>query len=814
MTGRSPGGDRRQEPAPTVRGLTGEEVRRRRARGEVNRVALPTSRPVGDILRGNILTLFNAVLAGAVVLLLTIGQLRDAFLTGGLIVFSVGVSMAQEIRAKLRLERIALLARVRVRVIRDGREQTIDQDDLVLGDYLLLSRGEPVVVDGRVVLADRLEIDESHLTGESEPVVKVAGDSVLSASFCVAGTGIYVAEGIGESSYAQRLAAAARSYQYSRTPIQRSLDRVLRVLLAIVVAISLLQATVFLLRGGSVTDAIRATAVVATLVPQGLLLMSTVAYSVGAVRLAQAGVLVQQLNAIESLSHADVLCIDKTGTLTRNRLRLQEVVPIVRREPPVEELVGLFAASFPEPSATVQAIASGLPAKPCPVAGAVPFSSERGWSSLTFAPPCPFGTLVLGAPELLLGQARGAAGVAERSRELAVAGRRVLLLARAPERPPGGVGIEEAEGGPRLPKGLQALALISLEEEVRAEAAPTLELLARQGISVKVISGDSPATALAIARRAGLPTAREAVSGAELAALSTGAKRAAVERTAVFGRISPQEKQEIVRALEGRGHYVAMIGDGVNDVLALKQANVSIAMGSGSPAARTVADIVLLNDAFDLLPKGLSEGRRIVNGLMLLVKLFLIRDAAALELILATSLAGAPFPLLPPHAALIAILTVGIPALMIVAWASPEAPGRESLGAVATIVMQIGTTSALAIGSVYVLALIGFEADVAQARTAVVTAALTSGLLVLIVFRYPLDAPLSLLLADRRVALLAVAIFAVYVLGLYWPTWQRYFELTPVSPFDWVVILPIVVAWFGILRLVARYRIVERLLER
>ncbi len=795
---------------PPVGGLTSEEVRQRRARGEINRTTLPISRPLSDILKGNILTLFNAIVAGAATLLLAVGQLRDAFLTGSLIVFSVGASTFQEIRAKVRLERIALLARVHARVIRDGAEIRVDQSDLVLGDYLVLSRGEPVVVDGTVVQADQLEVDESLLTGESEPVAKSTGARVLSGSYCVAGSAIYTAEGIGESSYAQRLAAAARAYSYSRSHIQKSLNRILWALLVIVVAVSVIQALFFLFRGVAIVDAIRATAVIATLVPQGLLVMSTVAYSVGAVRLARAGVLVQQLNAVESLSYADLLCLDKTGTLTTNRLRLHEVVSLADQEPPVEQLIGLFASSFPKPDATLQAIAARLPSEQCPVAAAVPFSSERGWSLLTFGAPCPFGTFVLGAPEVLLRHSREVAGVEETNRRLAAAGLRVLLFARALDQQgrPGRAG--PSDRAARLPDNLQPLALVALQEEVRLDATPTLDSLTQQGISVKVISGDNPRTVLAIADRAGVPSTAPAVSGPELDELPPEARTQAIERSTVFGRISPSQKQEILRALQASGHYVAMIGDGVNDVLALKQANVSIAMGGGSPAARATADIILLNNNFDVLPAALGEGRRIINGMLLLIKLFLIRDAATIELILVAGFAGAPFPFLPPHAALIALLTVGIPALLVVAWAGPAAPHEESIRAIAVSVLQIGTTSALAILTPYLLVVMGLGAEATQARTAAVTAAVISGAFALILFRYPLDAPLPLLLSDHRFVALAVGIIAVYLPLLYWPTFQYYFELKPLYPFGWAVILPIVLAWFAVLRLVARYRVIQR----
>jgi len=683
--------------APPVSGLTSDEVRQRRARGEVNRTAPSTSRPIGDILKGNILTIFNAILALAVVLLLAVGQSRDAVLTGGLVLFSVGISTAQEIRAKLRLDRIALLARVPVRVVRDGREQSIDQAEVVLGEYLALSRGEPIIVDGVLVRAESLEVDESLLTGESEPVAKTAGDKVLSGSFCVAGTGVYVAERISEASYAQRLTSVARTYRHRRTPTQRLLDRVLRVLLVIVVTITVIQVVGFVFRGVPLVDAIRATAVMATLVPQGLLLMSTVAYSVGALRLAQCGALVQDLNAVESLSRADVLCIDKTGTLTSGQLSVREIVPLAQGPQPIEKLIGLFAASLPEPNATLQAIASSLPSEPCPVTSVIPFSSERKWSALTFTDSCPsLGSFVLGAPEVVLGQSRAATGASEASKQLVEAGRRVLLLAMAPE------GLPQGEGVPHLPNNLVPLALIALEDEVRADAASTLQALDQQGVSVKIISGDHPQTVQAVASVAGLPSSTSAVSGPELFGLPPEEQQRVIEDAAIFGRISPDEKQFILRSLQSGGRNVAMIGDGVNDVLALTQADTAVAMRSGSPAARALAGIVLLTDSFSTLPKALTEGRRIITRMLLLIMLFLIRDVATIGLILGSSSIGAPFPLLPPHAALIAFRHSG--------YTRPcsSSPGQVQQHHAARVLgswpwssVEVGATSALAATSLY-----------------------------------------------------------------------------------------------------------------
>lgn len=796
--------------AEHISGLTSTEVERRRARGEINRAVSPTSRPVSTILRSNIFTLFNAILAGAVLLLLLVGQVRDAILTSGLVVFSVGVSIFQEVRAKHRLDEIALLVRSSVQVIRDGRVSSIDQSEIVLGDYLLLARGDQVVADGIVMVANLLEVDESLLTGESEPVIKDQGDRVLSGSFCVAGSGVYRAEGIGGSAYAQQLAVAARMYRNPRTPTQRLVDQVLKALLVVVGGLSVLQAVVFISSGVSVVDAVRATAVIATLVPQGLLFMSTVAYSLGAVRLAQMGALVQRLNAVESLSQINVLCLDKTGTLTANRLRLRQVIALGRCRARAEKVLAAFAASFPEPNPTLRAIASALPESPHPVAVVVPFSSERRWSGITFAPPSDFGTVILGAPEVLAPRVRNAADLAQKSAELAGAGLRVLMLAQADRPISANRRSQNQDEASVLPRKLEALALVVLEEELRPQASATLAAFADAGVDIKIISGDNPQTALAVGRWVGLPSSARAVSWGDIASQPPAEVAKALEEASVFGRVSPRDKQEIVQALEAGGHYVAMIGDGVNDVLAMKQANVSVAMRSGSSATRAIADVVLLKDSFDVLPKALTEGRRIVNSMLLLVKLFLIRDVATIELILASNLLGAPFPLFPPHAAVVGFLAVGVPAVLVVAWASADVPRRQSLREIAVGVLQLGTANGLAVVSVYLLTLLGFEAGVAQARTVVVTASLLSGVLVLLLFSHPLDAPLDLVLTDRRVVALGAMIMAVYVVGLYSPTVQRLLELTPLSLPDWAVILSVVLAWFGVLRLAVRYQATGR----
>jgi cation-transporting ATPase E len=364
--------------------------------------------------------------------------------------------------------------------------------------------------------------------------------------------------------------------------------------------------------------------------------------------------------------------------------------------------------------------------------------------------------------------------------------------------------LTEPSRNPPLPRGLKAVALVTLEEVVRPDAEATLAAFATQGVAVKIISGDNPRTVLAIARRVGLPDSAEAISGAELAALSPEERAKALDRVTIFGRISPQEKQDIIRDLREGGHYVAMIGDGVNDVLALKQSNVGVAMRSGSAATRSAADVILLNDSFNVLPPALDEGRKVINAMLSLIKLFIIRDVSTIELILATILVSAPFPFLPTHGAVISFLTVGLPSLFVVAWASAARPRPETLREIAVPVLTIGTTSALAITSVFLLSLPFFGGNPMPARTAAVTAAMLSGSITLVLFWHPLTASLKTLLSDLRMVVLALLMVVSYYVILLAGPIPRYFELHNLSLFDLAIAVPVVLIWFGVMRLFVR----------
>ena len=781
-------------------GLSTEEVRRRRARGEVNRVVVPTSRPARAIVIGNLITLYNAILAGAVVLLLALDQFRDAALIGGLVAFTVVVSTAQELRAKWRLDRIALLAQPRVPVLREGREVTLRPDDVVLGDHLVLVPGVQVVADGALVLAEHLEMDESLLTGESSPVPKLVGERVWSGSYCLSGRGVYVAERVGEASAVHALTALARRHRVVRTPLQRLVDGVLRVLLVAVVGLSALQIVVFTARGTPLLEAARATAVIATLVPQGLLLMSTVAYSLGALRAARRHGLVQRLSAVESLSHVDVLCMDKTGTLTTARLSLHEVVPLGEGLERVRELVGAFAASSPVANATVRAIAAALPAAPCPVLADVPFRPELGWSALALGPPCAVGTFVLGAPEALLPHVVGAPPLTEEVRRRAAAGQRVLLFAAAPSLE----ALRAPDGAPRLSAGLRPLALIALQEELRPGARRVVRALLDEGIALKIVSGDHPETALALARRAGVPVARPPLTGSEVAGRPMGDVARVVEQGVVFGRVLPHQKQAIVRALKVRGHVVAFVGDGTNDIPAMKEADLSLAVESGTPATRGVADVVLLADDFDVLPAMLREGRRVVGSMLLLIQLFVTRDVATVVLILGTQALGLPFPLLPPHVTVVALLTVGVPALFLVGRGRPARFRRGAAARIARFVFPVGGAAGLAALSTFLVAALGLEVGTGQARSATVAAAVLAGLVVVLLLGRPPGAALSDVLR-RRDLLTLLGLEVLVLLGVFAvPSVRGYLEIEALAPSLWLVVLVAVAVWMGGLVVVAR----------
>jgi cation-transporting ATPase E len=798
--------------AREIQGLSEQEALERRRRGLGNGVRFRTTRSYFQILRRNAFTFINDVLFLIGVILVVMGKYGDALVTAGLVLLNVVVGVYQEGRAKHKLEKIALLTRPRATVVRDGREKSIDPAQVVQGDLLVVRPGDQIVADGPVVGDGRLEVDESLLTGESESILKREGGPLYSGSFCVAGTACYEARQVGAGSLVNQLTAQARTFRQIKTPLQRDIDLLVRVLVLLSSLLGLLMGISFVIRGLPTVETVRMAAVLVALVPQGLFFMTTVAYAIGAVRVAGRGALIQQANAVESTSYVDLLCLDKTGTLTTNQITLHALRPVGdvadADAAALKRVLGDYAASTSGGNRTIAAIRQALGGRACPVQEAVPFSSERKWSALAFDDPARPGVYVLGAPEIL-GPHLQSGG--DRSPNLPSTlpsiedwtgqGLRVLLFAYHPQPlPPHDV-----------PDGLIPLCQLSLRDELRREARETLQHFAELGIAVKIISGDNPQAVAALARQAGVRGDLRAVSGLEIETMTDAQLERVAREATVFGRITPQQKERLVRLFSQQGHYVAMIGDGVNDVLSLKQAQLGIAMQSGSGATRDVADVVLLDDSFAALPVALREGQRIVQGMEDVVRLLLTRTLYVLLLIVATRLAGVPFPITPKHNSILALLTVGIPILAIATWARPGLPGSVILSTRHFVFPAAFTVFVVSL-AVYLVYFVT-TGDLGLARTALTTTSVLCGL-VLIPFVEPPSRSWvggDEFSGDWRPTFLALGLLGLFGLIMAVPPLRTFFELTPLRGWDYLLIGWVVAVWALLLRFAWRTRLFQRL---
>ena len=833
------------EATPPV-GLTAVEAEARRRRGEANTAVSGASRSYATILRTNVFSFFNTILFVIGVALLALGRYSDALISVGLGLINAVISAVQEIRAKRKLDRLQLLDRASVVVVRDGRDVEIVPDAVVRGDVLRVRPGEQIVVDGPLlatqVLGDgRVEADESLLTGESDPVVKEPGDDLRSGSLCVAGEGHQLARDVGGHSYAGRLTAEARRATTDKTPLQRRIEFVVRLVIALTVLMSgaiLAQAA---LEGFTLLRVVQITAVLSGLVPYGLFFLIAVAYTAGAARIAGCGALVQQVNAVESVSNVDVVCTDKTGTLTTGRLTLKEVEPVGARDgDEIAAALGAFAHSVTTPNLTSTALAAALPGEPWSVRDEVTFASSLRWSGLvTDDPSTGDSAWVLGAPDALAPHLVGPplrAAVEERT----ALGLRVLVLARATDP---SAGLRDANGRPALPP-LDPIAVVALADELRPEVADAITRFRENRVGLKVLSGDDPRTVAALATQAGLEVG-DPIAGADLDGLDDPSLDRLVARTTVFGRIAPEQKERIVASLRRRGHYVAMIGDGVNDARALKRAHVGVAMRSGSAVTRDVADIVLVDDSFAALLPAQREGRRIINGIAVSMYVFLARVATQGLVILAVTMLGLGFPYSPTQVGL-TLLTVGVPTLFLTFWARSTPTDEHLLGNLARFVIPAAVVTAgfgtavyaylytsvtefLTMGRSPDQAINDFESYTGLTYTdanftaAAATIGAQTGLstfvtlasFLLILFLAP---PTRFFAAwtrptdDRRPTVLVVVLVAVFGAVLFVPTLYNYFGLTSANPFVLTVVLVPLVLWFVVLSAAYRLRLLDRVL--
>ncbi len=656
---------------PRAIGLTTAEVAERVGRGETNSFSAPTSRSIGSIVRANVLTLFNAIIAACFIVLLVIGRWQDA-LFGLTALANTIIGSVQEFRAKRALDRLALLHAPLARVLRDGTQSEIPVAEVVLGDLLVLRAGDQVPADAQVEAEVRLQVDESMLTGESDAVDKDAGDEVLSGSLVVAGEGTARAIRVGADSFANRLSSEVKKFSLVTSELRGSINRILRWVsftvgpIAVLVVNAQMQALggwTFAVESGAWRDgAVGTIAAVVAMVPLGLVLMTSIAFAVGALRLSQRKVLVQELPAVEGLARIDVICFDKTGTLTKGDIVFDAVHPLDVEPPDGWENVLAWYGDEPDANATARCLQLPYPADvPLAVAGRIPFSSARKWSAVAFDGGSS-GTWVLGGPEMVFAASRRGddahGDLRARALDLAATGRRTLVLAHvATELTP------EAVAAERLPADLEPVALLTFRESVRPDAHETLDYFAEQGVGVRIISGDNPQTVAAIAREVGL----EVIDGFDARELPDDIDALAdvLEKHTVFGRVTPEQKKRIVLALQHRGHTVAMTGDGVNDALAIKEADIGIAMESGSAATKAVARIILLDGKFSRLPGVVAEGRQVIANIERVSMLFLTKTAYATALAVIFGILLLQFPFLPRQLSVTDGLTIGIPAFFL-----------------------------------------------------------------------------------------------------------------------------------------------------
>ena len=632
-------------------GLTGAQVSERVAAGQVNATAARPSRTIWEIVKANVFTRFNAILGALFVFVMSTGSIADG-LFGIVLIVNSAIGIVQEYLAKRKLDSLALLHAPTALVVRDGVVSRVPTAEVVLGDLLELHTGDQVPADGALGSVAGLEVDESNLTGESDPVVKSAGDEVRSGTTVVAGAGRFVAAAVGDDSYANTIATQVRAFTRTRSEIQSSINKLLvYITWVIVVALPLQLWTQIRVVGdqGWREVVIRSAAGLVGLVPEGLVLLTSVAFLLAAVQLTRQQVLVQELPAVEGLARVDVVCVDKTGTLTVGEIAFEECRPLPGNDP--QEMRSALGALADDPNAngTLLAIGAALtPPDGWQRTETIPFNSARKWSAAQFTGT---GWWLLGAPEVLLDKNDPLhAQVAE----LADTGRRVVLLARADA---------VATEAQTLPTDLRPAAVVVLTEQIRSDAADTLAYFAEQGVAVKVISGDNPATVAAIARRVGL-VVDNAVDARTLGSQVEDLREIA-ERTQVFGRVSPEQKRALVKALQANGHVAAMTGDGVNDALALKDADIGIAMGNGAQATKAVAQLVLLDGRFSHLPSVLAQGRRVIGNVERVANLFVAKNAMSLLAIVSAALFSLPFPFLPRHLTLVSSVTIGIPAFFL-----------------------------------------------------------------------------------------------------------------------------------------------------
>ena len=796
-------------PPLVGRGLAAADVAERVAAGRTNAYTADTSRSVWTIVRANVFTLFNGIVFACFFVLFVLGRWQDALF--GLAAFANSIiGCVQEFRAKAALDRLALLNAPRARVRREGAEAEVVPADVVMDDILILRAGDQVPADATVIETRALQIDESMLTGESDAVDKRHGDDALSGSIIVSGEGAARVTGVGADSYANRFAGEAKRFSLVASEVRGSVNRVLKWMSWIIGPVGLLVLNAQMMvaggwvqawqNGGWVQAVVNTIAALTAMIPLGLVLITSITFAVGAAKLAGQQVLVNELPAVEGLARVDVICLDKTGTLTAGEIAFDALQAVTDAAPGVDDVLAWYGAAR-DANATARCLREPFPvAEPLAVGEYIPFSSARKWSAVSFAGG-PVGTWVLGAPEMVFGDAAAdaATDLGRVVTALASSGRRTLVLAHTAAVLTG----EDVETE-RLPSGLTAAAVVTFREQVRDDAAQTLAYFARQGVGIRVISGDNPRTVAAIAREVGLDVA-EGYDARRLPEDDTELAEV-LEHNLVFGRVTPEQKKRMVLALQSRGHTVAMTGDGVNDALAIKAADLGIAMNSGAAATKAVARLVLLDGRFSHLPDVVAEGRQVIANIERVSMLFLTKTAYATGLAVLFGVLVLEFPFLPRQLSITDGLTIGIPAFFLALLPNTQryVPGflRRSL----TFAIPAGAIIAVAL-TLYTLGAMALGVDQPELRTGSTIILAIVGIWVLTVLSRPITRFKALVIGAMFIAL--VAVFTV-------PLLAEFFQLVdPGEEAAWLVTI-ITVLTIGAIEIVRFFhrRYVARALAR
>ncbi|MDE2852685.1 MAG: HAD-IC family P-type ATPase [Chloroflexota bacterium] len=715
-------GERAQESREAITGLSGSEVQERIRRGDSNDFEARVGRSYWAIFRENVLNLFNIVLGTLLIIVIALGDYATAFFAGFSVVSNTFFGMIQEFNAKRQLDQLAALAEQTVRCLRDGAWVEVPMRGVVLDDVIRIEPGDRLVVDGVVEQADSLEMDESHLTGESDAISKEPGDDVLSGSFCIAGAGIMRASKVGADSHINRLSVIAKQYKLVKTPTQIKIDITVEVAVVIMaIFVPLIFVTGFYV-GNEFLEIVRNAVVFTTsLVPQGLVLVAILSLTIGAVKISRQQTLIQRVNAVESLANATVLCFDKTGTLTQNKLALREIIPIEDAESDaIHRDLHCFLKNLAHLNNTAQAIDRyidgliGEAAYPQKLKE-IPFSSGRKWAAVCL----PAKTLLMGAPERLLSSESPHCQLAE---ALSADGMRVLAFAEMTGEPDVRAGVAAYDVKP--------LALIVMSDQIRGDIQETLAAFRDEGLTLKVISGDNIETVRAIASAAGMDIGSRAYTGAELDALGQGEFDSAVSESHVFARIEPDTKQRIVESLRRNGEYVSMIGDGVNDVPALKAADLAIVMNDGTQISKDVADIVLLNNAMSTLPRAFREGKETTQTIFGTMKMFLVRNFFMVALFVCIAFMSLPFAITPVQISWATFGTVNLPATLIAfGWLRPRFMAHFRRD-VLDYIVTMGCIGAAVMTLLYLIVWFGGGGDLRMTRSAMTIMVALYGMLI------------------------------------------------------------------------------------